>query len=136
MAGGAGSIAAVRPRRRSPHRRHAAVEGRRTLDRDSRRRSDTYAVEFRAGEPTHVRFDGLATSMKRIELWLPQNCSVEVRDLRIGDTAMIQPALRDGRSWLHYGSSISHCNEADGPTETWPAIAARLAGVDLTRFGF
>ena len=40
------------------------------------------------------------------------------------------------RRWVHYGSSISQCAEADGPTETWPAVAARLAGVDLTSLGF
>lgn len=95
-----------------------------------------YIVEFRAGEPSHVRFDSLGTAMKRIELWLPQNCSVEVHDLRVSAGAMIEPIGPAGRRWLHYGSSISQCGEADGPTETWPAIAAKLAGVDLTSFGF
>jgi hypothetical protein len=37
---------------------------------------------------------------------------------------------------VHYGSSISHCSEADHPTGTWPAVAARLAGADLQSFGF
>src|SRR5207249_1837558 len=95
-----------------------------------------YSVEFRAGEPSHLRFAGLGNAMKQIELWLPQNASVEVGDLRIDDGSTIESAMPVGRRWLHYGSSISHCNEADGPTETWLAIAARLAGVDLTSFGF
>lgn len=98
--------------------------------------STPYGIEFRAGEPSHVRFDGLGTAMKRIELWLPQNCSVEVRDLRVGDGSRIEAAEPAGRKWLHYGSSISQCGEADGPTETWPAIAARLGDVELTSFGF
>jgi hypothetical protein len=95
-----------------------------------------YSVEFRAGDPSRVRFEGLGGAMKRIELWLPQNCSVEVRDLRIDEGSRIEPTAPLSRRWLHYGSSISHCNEADGPTETWPAIGARCAGVDLTSFGF
>jgi lysophospholipase L1-like esterase len=95
-----------------------------------------YSVELRAGEPSSIRFDGLGASLKRIELWLPQNCSVELRDLRIRDGAKVATVGPAGRRWLHYGSSISQCGEADGPTETWPAIAARLAGVELTSLGF
>ena len=52
------------------------------------------------------------------------------------DGARVEAPVHAQRRWVHYGSSISHCNEADGPTETWPAIAARLGGVDLTSFGF
>jgi hypothetical protein len=36
---------------------------------------------------------------------------------------------------VHYGSSISHCMEADHPTGTWPAVAARAGGVDLFSLG-
>ena len=92
--------------------------------------------ELRPGAPACLRFDGLGGAMKRIELWLPQNCSVELRDLRADDGARVEPAPVAGRRWIHYGSSISQCSEADGPTQTWPATAARLAGVDLTSFGF
>lgn len=94
-----------------------------------------YVVEFRAGEATRLRFDRLGTAMKRMELWLPQSCSVEVRDLRVAGGSRVDASPPAARRWLHYGSSISQCNEADGPTETWPAIAARLAGADLTSFG-
>ena len=37
---------------------------------------------------------------------------------------------------MHYGSSISHCVEAAEPAGTWPAVAARLAGVSLRNLGF
>ena len=37
---------------------------------------------------------------------------------------------------MHYGSSISHCLEAIRPTEVWPVVAARRAGVDLQSFAF
>jgi len=95
-----------------------------------------YVVTFRAGAPSTVRFDGLGLGMKCIEIWLPQNGIVELRDLRVDDGARVEPAPPAGRRWLHYGSSISQCAEAEGPTETWPAIAARIAGVELTSFGF
>ncbi len=114
----------------------AAPEGNRWLVQLVANAVTRYDVTLRRGEPSHVRFDGLGNGMKRIELWLPQNCSVEARDLRIDDGAKLGPAAPAGPRWLHYGSSISHCGEADGPTETWPAVAARVAGVDLTSFGF
>ncbi|MEX0683446.1 MAG: SGNH/GDSL hydrolase family protein [Dehalococcoidia bacterium] len=95
-----------------------------------------YDIEFRAGGPSAVRFDGLGSEMKRIELWLPQNCMIELRDLRISEGALLEAASMTARRWIHYGSSISQCSEADGPTETWPAVAARLAGVDLLSLGF
>ena len=34
----------------------------------------------------------------------------------------------------HYGSSISHCLEAAGPTGVWPVVAARRADVALDSF--
>ena len=38
--------------------------------------------------------------------------------------------------WLHHGSSISHGSNATRPTAIWPAIAARLGGMELTNLGF
>ena len=43
---------------------------------------------------------------------------------------------RPRRAWLHDGSSISQCGEADLPTHTWPGRVARMHGVDLTSWGF
>ena len=37
---------------------------------------------------------------------------------------------------MHHGSSISHGSNAVRPTGTWPAVAARLGGVDLVNLGF
>ena len=59
-----------------------------------------------------------------------------LRELRLDDDATIEtPPPSDRRRWVHYGSSISHCMEADHPTGTWPAVAARAAGVDLYSLG-
>jgi hypothetical protein len=111
-------------------------DGGRWIVEPGRSGATPYNIEFRRGEVSRVRFEGLGAAMKRIELWLPQNCIVEVRDLRVREGATIEVAAPVGRRWLHYGSSISQCGEADGPTETWPAIAARLGGVELMSFGF
>lgn len=83
-----------------------------------------------AGEPGTVRFAGLPAGMKHIELWLPQQTPTELVALRAdGD---VLPPLPDGRRrWVHHGSSISHCIEADGPTGTWPVVAAALGGVEV-----
>lgn len=107
-------------------------------------------VQFEPGEPTTVRFDGIGAAAgsagdaggasasgaggpRRVEVWLPQRCVVQLGALRIADgSSASTPAVdADRRRWAHYGSSISHCLEADHPTGTWPAIAARAAGVDL-----
>jgi GDSL-like Lipase/Acylhydrolase family len=96
----------------------------------------TPEMTFRPGPAETVTFGGLSPHAKSIELWLPQNRIVELRDLRISDAASVQRSTAPSRRWIHYGSSISHCSEADRPTNTWPAVAARLAGVDLTNLGF
>jgi hypothetical protein len=95
------------------------------------------AVTIDAGDPTTIRFDDLSAGAKTVEIWLPQRSAVEVRALRVNDGASVTAAGASGRRhWVHYGSSISHCIEASSPTATWPAVAARIAGVDLHSFGF
>jgi hypothetical protein len=83
--------------------------------------------------PTTLRFEGLPAGRKVVELWLPQTATVELCTVR-GDAPAT--AHREGRPrWIHHGSSISHCYEAHSPTQTWPAVAARRAGVDLLNLG-
>lgn len=83
------------------------------------------------GKPGTARFAGLPTGMKNVELWLPQQTPTELVALR-ADGEVLAP-LPDGKPrWVHHGSSISHCLEADGPTGTWPVVAASLGGVEVT----
>jgi hypothetical protein len=96
----------------------------------------TADIEFLPGEAVTVRFDNLAPGDKRIEVWLPQNAAVELRAARVDDGASASASPAPSRRWVHYGSSISHCLEAERPTGVWPVVAARLAGVDLQSLGF
>lgn len=100
---------------------------------DLRRPED---LTFDLGEPTTIRFEGLAPGRKVVELWLAQRATLDLLGLRVDDDATVEPAPPDDRRrWVHYGSSISHCLEADSPTTTWPAVAARLGGVHLQNLG-
>jgi len=92
-------------------------------------------AEFLPGGPTTVRFDGLPAGSKRVEVWLPQAAAVRLIELRAEGTVQAG-AERGRRRWVHYGSSISHCLEAERPTGVWPVVAARLADVDLQSFAF
>lgn len=86
------------------------------------------------GAPATVRFDGLPAGAKEIEIWLPQWVRTELVALRAD--ADVQPPTPTGRRvWLHHGSSISQCNEAESPLGVWPVIAARAADVDPVNLG-
>jgi len=72
---------------------------------------------------------------KKIEVWLPQFGEVRTGTLLLHGAT--HAAAEDaGLRWVTYGSSITHCRTAAGPTETWPALVARQLGWDLTCLGF
>jgi hypothetical protein len=106
----------------------APADGGHTLRFPSRTTMD---FQLEPGAPATVRFDGLAAGEKHLQVWLPANASVALREVRVDDGASVAPASSTGRRWVHYGSSISHCTEADRPTGVWPVIVARRAGIDL-----
>jgi hypothetical protein len=87
-------------------------------------------------EPSVIRFDHVPAGRHHVEIWLAQNASCMLRELRVDDGASVEPPpASPARRWVHYGSSISHCMEADRPTGTWPAVAGRLGGVELFSLG-
>jgi GDSL-like Lipase/Acylhydrolase family len=88
-----------------------------------------------AGEGVTVRVEGLPAGAKTCEVWLPQTTGTELVGLA-AELPLTRAASVVAVRWVHYGSSISHCLEAVGPTSTWPAVAASLAGVDCTNLGF
>ncbi|MEU3670013.1 GDSL-type esterase/lipase family protein [Streptomyces virginiae] len=111
--------------------------GRATADGGNVRTVDTttWAAVLTPGPPGTVRFAGLADGTKDVEIWLPYRGIHELIALRTD--APVEPAPDSGRRvWLHHGSSISHGSTADGPTGTWPALAAAGAGVELVNLGF
>ncbi len=97
---------------------------------------DPTRPELVRGGPDTIVFDGLASGFKHVEVWLPHNASLEIRAVRVDDGATVRaPEASTKRRWIHYGSSISHCVEAERPTGVWPVVAARMADVDLMSFG-
>ena len=95
----------------------------------------TGATRTEPGPVGTVRFTGLPQRLKDVEIWLPHNEMTELVELRANAPVTPVP-VGDRRVWLHHGSSISHGSNADSPTSTWPAIAARLGGVELVNLGF
>lgn len=95
----------------------------------------TGATETREGPVGTVRFAGLPSRDKLVEVWLPHYETTELIALRTD--APVEP-VPDGtrRVWLHHGSSISQGSNAASPTTTWPALAAARGGVDLVNLGY
>ena len=96
------------------------------------------SVDFLPGPATAtVRFEGLPAGEKHVEVWLPHAAAMVLHAVRLDDgaTAVAPPADTRVR-WVHYGSSISHCLEAERPTGVWPVVAARAADVALASVAF
>ena len=95
------------------------------------------STEFTAGEAGTVEFDGLPADLVTVEIWLPHAAGVTLHAIEVPDGCRVEAAPTSERPrWIHHGSSISHCMEADGPTRTWPAVAASATGHDLVGLGF
>jgi len=90
--------------------------------------------ELTPGPAGRIRFEDLDPREKDVEIWLPHRSGTELVALR-ADAEVTAPTPTGHRRWVHYGSSISQCEEADVPTGVWPAIVARLAGVDVVNLG-
>lgn len=93
----------------------------------------TGSQQLLPGPAERVTVD-LAPGDKNVEIWLPHNEQVELITLQ--SDAPVMPVRGEGRRWVHHGSSISHGSNASTPTQTWPAVAARRAGVQLHNLGF
>lgn len=116
----------------------ALVAGEALGESDLVRFPDRTAIDFEMVhvDPSVIRFEGLPVGRKHVEIWLAQNASCMLRELRLDDGARLDcPPSSDRRRWVHYGSSISHCMEAEHPTGTWPAVVARAVDVDLYSLG-
>jgi len=105
------------------------------------RGGDTVTLDMAAGTARHdlgaagtATFTGLPAHDKTVEIWLPHDETTTL--VALGSDAPVGPAERADRPvWLHHGSSLSHGSFAASPTGTWPAVAARAAGVELVNLG-
>jgi GDSL-like lipase/acylhydrolase family protein len=77
---------------------------------------------------------GLPAGPGDLQIWLPQGGAIEVGEVSFDGEAVPQPPT--GPRWITYGSSITQCTGAYGPSETWPALVARQHGWDLVALGF
>ncbi|MCI4061411.1 GDSL-type esterase/lipase family protein [Micromonospora sp. R77] len=115
------------------------VDGERVL-RDELAGGDRVEVDlatgetaFRPGQSHATTVSGLARGRHRVEIWLPHNETVDLVELRAD--APIEPDRTVAPLWVHHGSSISQGSNALAPSEIWPAVAARRAGVELRNLG-
>jgi hypothetical protein len=91
--------------------------------------------ETKLGEDSVAVFELPASDQaRRVQIWLPHNCSIEL--LEISADAPLEPDLTEPLPrWVHYGSSISHCEDADSPLGVWPVAAARELGLEIYNLG-
>lgn len=87
-------------------------------------------------EPAELNVPELPAGETLVEIWLPYLEHTELIDLRSDAPVRPAPYGQGTLHWLHHGSSISHGSDAVGASHTWPAVAARAAGVALTNLGF
>lgn len=87
------------------------------------------------GEDSVAEFNLPETdSPRHVQIWLPQNCPIELISIEANDEWQSADTSHQPL-WLHYGSSISHSEEADGPLGVWPVAAARELGLDIYNLG-
>ncbi|KHK96692.1 hypothetical protein LK09_14065 [Microbacterium mangrovi] len=82
-----------------------------------------------------IEFAPLPAGPKTVTVFLPQSMTVDLLDIA-GDAPVVAASGTTRPVWLHHGSSISHCAEADAPTDVWPVVTADLADLDVINLGF
>jgi lysophospholipase L1-like esterase len=82
-----------------------------------------------------IVFGNLGDEIKDIEIWFPSSAVVEVGPIET-NKEILAPNKDTNKKWVHYGSSISQCGEAERPFHIWPVRASKLLGLNLTNFGF
>lgn len=123
-----------------PARLEATIQGREVAhaDVDSGTRVEIAPDGSRTvmpGPSERVRLHlGVAGSERDVELWLPHNAALEILSVRASHPLAASPA-GDAPRWVHHGSSISQCANADSPREVWPVIAADRLRWQLSSYG-
>ena len=91
--------------------------------------------ETKLGEDSLAVFELPASAEpRRVQVWLPHNCPIELLDIN-ADAPLEPDETETMPRWVHYGSSISHCEDADSPLGVWPVAAARELGFEIYNLG-
>jgi hypothetical protein len=95
---------------------------------------------LRLRQPTHegaqsVKFD-LPVGTHQVEVWLPQFGPGLIGPVELENFRELSAAPQAALRWGAYGSSITQCRTADGPSETWPAIVSQALNWELSNLGF
>ena len=86
------------------------------------------------GEDSVATFElPAAAEARTVSIWLPHNCAIEFVDLVAN--APLEAAAAPARTWLHYGSSISHAIEADEPLGVWSSRISQDLDLNLFNLG-
>lgn len=85
--------------------------------------------------PFEFTFTDIPAGEHRLEVWLDVFHPIKVQSISIDDNATAKPFNDTRPKWLVYGSSITHCRAAHGPSETWPALVANKFNLNLTTLG-
>jgi hypothetical protein len=85
---------------------------------------------------TALHFGPLAPGVKALELWLSPRCPFALTGIDLPDGATLEKAHDLRPRWVVYGSSITHCKTAGSASTTWPAVAARAQGLNVTSLGY
>lgn len=71
-----------------------------------------------------------------VEVWLPHLGITRIGAVSFRGHRSLRAAERSGPRWIAYGSSLTQCMYAAGPSETWPALVAAGRGWRLRNLGF
>lgn len=71
----------------------------------------------------------LPPSISTLEVWLPHREIFGLTELTLTGCSYARAPMLARPRWLSYGSSITHCTAALGPSRTWPAIVAANLGL-------
>ncbi len=91
--------------------------------------------EYIKGENEIITFEGLGNHRKEVEIWLPSSGVVEIESIA-ANQEIFAPVPDSRKKWVHYGSSISHCVEAQRPMNIWNVHASRLLDLNIRNMGF
>ncbi|WP_191330399.1 GDSL-type esterase/lipase family protein [Frigoribacterium sp. ACAM 257] len=84
-----------------------------------------------AATKARIELDSV-TAPRSVTVWMPPDAAVELLAIRADAPLIAPPHLQ--RTWVHYGSSISHGSDM-GPFGPWPVITSRLLELDVTNLG-